>query len=76
MRRILVEQARRKRRLRHGGGLARTCLTNKDTRVDYHSDGTVAQSVVFYYDGDARASDAPFGASVRRAIAYEKLDAH
>src|SRR5262249_42869165 len=33
----------------------------KDFQVDYHSDGTVAQIVVFYYEGDVRASDAPSG---------------
>jgi hypothetical protein len=43
----------------------------KDMQVDYHADGRVAQTIIFYYDGDARASDAPSGAAVRRAIAYD-----
>jgi hypothetical protein len=43
----------------------------KDFQVEYHADGTVAQSIVFYYDGDVRAGDAPSGAALRRAVAYE-----
>jgi sulfite reductase (ferredoxin) len=43
----------------------------KDIQVEYHPDGTVAQSIVFYYDGDVRAGDGPSGAALRRAVAYE-----
>jgi sulfite reductase (ferredoxin) len=43
----------------------------KDRQVDYHADGQVAQTVIFHYDGDARASEAPSGAAVRRAVAFE-----
>src|SRR6185369_12033116 len=38
MRRILVEQARRKRRVRHGGGRARIDLDGADIAVDGVSD--------------------------------------
>ena len=43
----------------------------RDVRVEYHPDGRVAQTVVFYYEGEARASAAPSGAPVRRQVAYE-----
>ncbi len=43
----------------------------RDVRVEYHPDGRVAQTVVFYYEGDARAAAAPSGAPVRRQVAYE-----
>ncbi len=43
----------------------------RDVRLEYHPDGRVAQTVVFYYDGDARAAAAPSGAPVRRQVAYE-----
>jgi sulfite reductase (ferredoxin) len=43
----------------------------RDIRIEYHPDGRVAQTVVFYYEGDARAAAAPSGAPVRRQVAYE-----
>ena len=43
----------------------------KDMQVDYYADGRVEQTIHFYYDGDVRASDAPSGAAVSRAVAYE-----
>jgi sulfite reductase (ferredoxin) len=42
----------------------------RDYRVEYLPDGRVAQTVVFHYDGDARAADAPSGAALRRQVAY------
>jgi sulfite reductase (ferredoxin) len=42
----------------------------RDYRVEYLPDGRVAQTVVFHYDGDARAADAPSGAPLRRQVAY------
>jgi hypothetical protein len=42
----------------------------RDYRVEYLPDGQVAQTVVFHYDGDARASAAPSGAPLRRQVAY------
>jgi sulfite reductase (ferredoxin) len=43
----------------------------KDFQTYYHPDGREAQVVLFYYAGEVRASDAPSGAPVRRAIVYE-----
>jgi sulfite reductase (ferredoxin) len=43
----------------------------RDFQTSYHPDGRVAQTVVFCYDGEARASDAPSGAAVRRSVVYE-----
>jgi sulfite reductase (ferredoxin) len=43
----------------------------RDYRVDYHGDGRVAQTVVFYYGDEVRASEASAGAAVRHAVAYE-----
>jgi sulfite reductase (ferredoxin) len=42
----------------------------RDYRVEYLPDGEVAQTVVFHYDGDVRAADAPTGAALRRQVAY------
>ncbi len=42
----------------------------RDCRVDYLPDGSAAQTVVFHYDGDLRATDAPSGAPVRRQAIY------
>ncbi len=42
----------------------------RDYRVEYLPDGRVAQTVVFHYDGDVRASEAPSGAPLRRQVAY------
>jgi sulfite reductase (ferredoxin) len=43
----------------------------RDRRVDYDVEGRPGQTVVFFYDGDVRASEAPPGASLRRQVAYE-----
>jgi sulfite reductase (ferredoxin) len=43
----------------------------RDLRVEYHPDGEVAQTVVFYYDGNARAAAVPSGARLRRRVAYD-----
>jgi len=43
----------------------------KDIQFDYNADGSVAQSVVFFYDGDARANEASSGSAVRRTMVYE-----
>jgi sulfite reductase (ferredoxin) len=43
----------------------------KDVQVAYHADGRVAQTSLFYYDDNVRASDAPSGSAVRRAVTYE-----
>lgn len=50
-------------------GLAR--LELRDRRVEYHADGGPAQTVVFYYDGDVRAKDAPSSSALRRQVAFE-----
>jgi sulfite reductase (ferredoxin) len=42
----------------------------RDFRVEYLPDGRVAQTVVFHYEGDARAAAAPSGAALRRQVAY------
>jgi hypothetical protein len=43
----------------------------RDLRREYHPDGRVARTVIFFYEGDRRAADAPSGTAVRRQIAYE-----
>ena len=43
----------------------------KDRRVEYHQDGSVARTIVFYYDTGARAGAASSGVAVCRAVAYE-----
>jgi sulfite reductase (ferredoxin) len=43
----------------------------RDVRIDYHSDGQVACSVVFYYAGDSRAGDVPSGAALSRQVTYK-----
>ncbi|MCI0463600.1 MAG: hypothetical protein L0Z62_42230, partial [Gemmataceae bacterium] len=45
----------------------------RDRLVEYQPDGSVARTVIFYYDGDARALDAPSGSPVRRQVAYDGL---
>jgi sulfite reductase (ferredoxin) len=42
-----------------------------DLRREYRADGNIARTVVFYYDGDRRAADAPSGTPVRRQEALE-----
>jgi sulfite reductase (ferredoxin) len=43
----------------------------RDLCVEYHPDGNVARTVIFHYDGDARAAAAPSGSAVRRQVAYD-----
>jgi sulfite reductase (ferredoxin) len=43
----------------------------RDYRVEYHRDGGVSQTIVFYYGEDARAQEVPSGVAVRRQVAYE-----
>jgi sulfite reductase (ferredoxin) len=45
----------------------------RDVCVEYHPDGSVARALVFYYEGEARAAEAPSGAAVRRQVAYDGL---
>jgi sulfite reductase (ferredoxin) len=42
----------------------------RDYRVEYLPDGGAAQTVVFHYEGDARATEAPSGAPLRRQVTY------
>jgi len=44
MRRILIERARRRKRLRHGGGLVRLNIEDEDVAVDVASDDILAIS--------------------------------
>src|SRR5438132_5516500 len=43
----------------------------RDYRVDYQSDGSVKQTVVYYYASEARAGDVTSGIAVRRQAVYE-----
>jgi hypothetical protein len=43
----------------------------RDLRRDYRPDGSTAQMLIFYYEGDRRAADAPSGAPVRRQVALD-----
>jgi hypothetical protein len=43
----------------------------RDRRVEYNRDGTVAQTVIFHYEGDGRASAVPSGARLSRQAVYE-----
>lgn len=43
----------------------------RDYRMDYQPDGQVAQTVIFFYEGDTRAQDASAGATLRRQVAYQ-----
>jgi sulfite reductase (ferredoxin) len=45
----------------------------RDRRVDYLPDGRPAQTVIYHYAGDLRASEAPSGSALRRQVAYEGL---
>jgi hypothetical protein len=42
----------------------------RDYRLEYLPDGRVGQTVVFHYEGDARATAAPSGSAVRRQATY------
>jgi sulfite reductase (ferredoxin) len=43
----------------------------RDQTVEYHPDGRVARTIVYYYDGDLRAGVAPSGTPLRREVTYE-----
>jgi hypothetical protein len=43
----------------------------RDRRVEYHPDGRIAHTDIFYYDGDIRAAHAPSGAGLRRQVSLE-----
>jgi hypothetical protein len=43
----------------------------RDVRTEYYPDGRVARTVVFYYEGDSRASDVPSGAMLSRQVTYD-----
>jgi sulfite reductase (ferredoxin) len=43
----------------------------RDRRREYRMDGQVAQTVIFYYEGDLRAADAPSGTALRRQEAFD-----
>jgi sulfite reductase (ferredoxin) len=43
----------------------------RDLRREYRSDGSVAQTVIYFYEGDRRAANAPSGAPVRRQVSLE-----
>jgi sulfite reductase (ferredoxin) len=43
----------------------------KDRRFDFHTDGRIAQTVVYYYEGGTGAAEAASGAAVCRAVAYD-----
>jgi hypothetical protein len=42
----------------------------RDRRIEFHPDGTAARQVIFYYDGDVRASHAPTGSALRRQATF------
>jgi hypothetical protein len=43
----------------------------RDLRREYEADGRVARTVVFFYEGDRRATDSPSGTAVRRQVTLE-----
>jgi len=43
----------------------------RDYRLDYLSDGRISHTVIFYYEGNLRASEAPSGAALRRQVERE-----
>jgi hypothetical protein len=43
----------------------------RDLRRDYRSDGSVSQTVLFFYEGDRRAAYAPSGAPLRRQETFD-----
>ncbi|HMF13409.1 MAG TPA: hypothetical protein VKE94_13920, partial [Gemmataceae bacterium] len=44
---------------------------HRDLRREYRPDESVAQTIVFYYQGDRRASEAPSGAPIRRQVTLD-----
>jgi sulfite reductase (ferredoxin) len=42
----------------------------RDLSVEYHPDGSPARTVIYHYEGNARAAEAPSGAAVRRQVTY------
>ena len=43
----------------------------RDIRVEYNADAAIARTVVFYYQDDLRAGQAPSGAVLRRQVCFE-----
>jgi hypothetical protein len=43
----------------------------RDRRLEYLPDGSVARTVLFVYEGEQRAAEAPSGAALRRQVAYD-----
>ena len=43
----------------------------RDYRLDYLPDGRTSHTLIFYYEGNVRASEAPSGAAVRRQVEHE-----
>jgi hypothetical protein len=43
----------------------------RDLRIEYQADGRVARTVLFHYEGDLRAAEAPSGSALRRQVVYE-----
>jgi sulfite reductase (ferredoxin) len=43
----------------------------RDRRVEYLADGRAARTVIFYYEGERRAADAPSGSALQRQAAFE-----
>jgi hypothetical protein len=39
--------------------------------LDYLPDGRASQTIIFYYEGNLRASQAPSGAAIRRQVEHE-----
>jgi sulfite reductase (ferredoxin) len=42
----------------------------RDVRIHYHADGRPARTLVFFYDGDLRAAEAPPGSALKRQAVY------
>jgi sulfite reductase (ferredoxin) len=43
----------------------------RDYRLDYLPDGRISHTIIFYYEGNLRASEAPSGAAIRRQVEHE-----
>jgi hypothetical protein len=42
----------------------------RDYRSDFFPDGRVSRTILFYYEGNLRAADAPSGAAIRREVEH------
>jgi hypothetical protein len=43
----------------------------RDMRREYHPDGRLARTILFYYGSGARAAEVPSGTPLRRQVMYE-----